>query len=269
MGVRFGYHGGMRSLLPVAALLFLSCSPASDDSASDATAVTLNVKSPKAGAAYEWGDTIDLEVVVKEGGSAVSPRSVVWTVGELTERGEVSFVEASQLDEGDVEVSVDVQYGGNQYNERVTITIDDGKGGHDTGGDTGRDTGNDTGNNGGPGTYTGTMSSHIWYDGEYGKFDGDCPGTVDFSVDDGGTMAGTGWCKLDGEYDFYFNLEGTQGRGDISGFLILTDDDGNEYRTPFSGTGSDGGTHEASWDKTFNNSGDSLRIAGTFVANPV
>ena len=39
--------------------------------------------------------------------------------------------------------------------------------------------------------------------------------------------------------------------------------------TPFTGTGTDGSTQEAAWDKTFNDSGERLRIAGTFVADPI
>jgi hypothetical protein len=224
----------------------------------------INVKSPEDGAAYEWGDTIDLEVQVREGGKVVDARTVVWTVGDRTERGASTFVEASRLDAGEVDVSVDVTYGGNQYNQRLTITVDDGGGGKDTG----KDTGGDTGVASGSIAYSGTMASHIWYDGEYGRFDGDCPGTVDFAIDEEGTMAGTGWCLLDGQYDFYYTIEGLQGRGEISGSLIA-EGDGQEYRTPFTGTGKDGETQEASWDKTFNSGGDSLRIAGSFTANPI
>jgi hypothetical protein len=260
----------MRSLLPACfvALVsgtFVSCTTEAEEPGSEALAVSLTVKSPEDGATYEWGETIDLEVQVKEGGKVVDARSVVWTLGDRTERGASSFIEAERLDAGSVDVSVDVAYGGNQYNQRLSIKIDDGGGG---GEDTGKDTGKDTGNNGGSGTYSGTMASHIWYDGEYGRFDGDCPGTVDFTIDDAGALSGTGWCRLDGEYDFYYTLEGVQGRGDITGTLIA-ESDGTEYRTPFTGTGKDGETQQAEWDKTFQTGGDSLRIAGSFVADPV
>lgn len=264
-GVWSGYHGRMRSLLPLAPFLFVSCTTEGEDTAGNAAAVVLVVKSPEDGADYSEGDTIDLQVQVKEGGKLVDARSVVWTVGDLTERGATTFVEASRLDAGKVDVSVDVSYGGNQYNETLSITIG---GGGDTGKDTGKDTGNDTGTTPGTVTYTGTMASHIWYDGQYGSFDGDCPGTVDFTIDEAGTLSGTGWCLLDGEYDFYYTLEGVQGRGEISGSLIA-ESDGTEYRTPFTGTGTDGSTQESAWDKTFNDSGERLRIAGTFVADPI
>lgn len=256
----------MRTLLPPALLLFVSCATEGEDS-SGGEAVVVVVTSPKDGERFSEDDVIDLEVQLKQGGKLVDARTVVWTVGDLTERGASTFVEASRLDAGEVDVSVDVNYGGKQYNQQLTITV--AGQGEDTGKDTGKDTGQDTGTDPGSIAYTGTMASHIWYDGEYGEFDGDCPGTVDFVIDEAGAVVGTGWCVLDGEYDFYYTLDGTQGRGSISGSLILVGDDGTEYSTPFSGTGTDGSTQEASWDKTFRTGGDSLRIAGSFVADPV
>ena len=90
---------------------------------------------------------------------------------------------------------------------------------------------------------------------------------VDWHAD--GTMSGTGYCKADGEYDFYFTIEGKQkGGGALSGDLI-GEVDGSVARTPFTGTGQDGETLNASYDKTFNDSGESVRIAGAWTASPV
>ncbi|MSQ02920.1 MAG: hypothetical protein EXR71_13680 [Myxococcales bacterium] len=248
-------------------VLLASCSGGSDaDTAAAGSGIVATIFTPKDGQEFEWDDLIELEVRVREGQETPSFRSVVWTVGNVTAKGEYATLDADRAGEGEVNVKVELAVGLEKYSDTVVVTIG-GKGG-DTGDDTGNDTGNDTGVVGSL-NYAGSMSTHIWYDGEYGAFDADCPGTVSVNIAEDGTMSGTGWCKADGEYDFYFTIEGKQkGGGALSGDLI-GEVDGNVARTPFTGTGQDGETLNASYDKTFNDSGESVRIAGTWTASPV
>ncbi len=248
-------------------LVLSSCSGGSDDDSADAgTGITAKIIMPKDGAEFEWDDLIELEVKVRDGQDIPEYRSVVWTVGDATAKGDFASLDADKAGEGAVDVTVELAVGLDTYTDTVRIAVG-GKGG-DTGNDTGNDSGNDTGTVGSL-NYAGSMATHIWYDGEYGTFDADCPGTVTVNIAEDGTMSGTGYCKADGEYDFYFTIEGKQkGGGALSGDLI-GEVDGSVARTPFTGTGQDGETLNASYDKTFNDSGESVRIAGAWTASPV
>ncbi len=244
-----------RLLLLVPLFACTSSGTSSGDSAS-ALPITLRIVSPKDGAHFDWDAKIPLEIGVKQGQADVEARVVDWTVGDQSFQG--ASTTAFGLDPGDYTVLVDAVVDGDHYGESVKITVDEKPGG-DTGGDTGVPPGSVT--------YLGTMAAHVWYDGSYGTFDGDCPGNVTVYITDVGVMSGTGHCVLDGQFDMDFVIDGTQGKGAISGALVA-DVDGTEYRTPFTGTGKDGQHLDAAYDKTFNDAGESLRIAGTWAADP-
>lgn len=253
-----GYDAPMlRTLLPLL-VLFGCASPEEEDSAGGPdVAITVSIDSPSDGDRFDWDESITLEVSAKEGQKKVDLGAVTWTVDDREIRGESA--EVSDLDPGEYTVEVDVVVSGEHYGSNIDITVKDKP--EDTGHDTG-----DTGS-GGPGTYVGTMSTHVWYDGEYGKFDGDCPGSVNLTVSTSGVIDGTGRCSLDGQYDMDFRIDGTQSGSSISGTLVA-ESDGTEYRTPYTGTGKEGGHFAAEYDKTFQTGGDSLRIAGTWAADP-
>lgn len=250
----------MRHLLFVSLLGSCTGDSGTDDSAGPSLTVTVTIASPKDGTTFAWDEDVTFDVVVKQGKEEVTFRSVVWTAGGKTLKGDEAEAAASTFGEGEVEVGVQLFVGDEKVEAApITITVEAEPVDTDTGGDTGVE----------PGAirYEGTMATHVWYDGDFGSYDSDCPGTVSVDILDG-TMTGTGWCLLDGQYDMYFVIEGTQGGGGISGALIA-ESDGNEFRTPFDGTGKKGETLDASYDKTFNDSGETVRIAGTWTADPI
>lgn len=252
-----GYDVTMLRPLILPLFVLLGCAaPEEDTSSGSNVAIEVSIDSPGDGDRFDWDEKITLEVSAKEGQKKVDLGAVTWTVDDRELRGESA--EVANLDPGDYTVEVDVVVGGEHYGSNVEITVKDRP---DDTGDTG-----DTGT-GGPGTYAGTMATHVWYDGEYGEFDGDCPGTVNFTVSESGVIDGTGKCSLDGQYDMDFRLDGSQSGSNISGTLIA-ESDGTEYRTPYTGTGKEGGHFAAEYDKTFQTGGDSLRIAGSWAADP-
>lgn len=249
------------SLRPFLLLPLLACTPA--DSGGDSgggVPITAKIVTPKDGDHFDWDEAIELEAGARQGPAAADMTGVTWTVGDKTARGPTA--EITNLAPGDYTVTVDVVVGGEHYGDSVDITVNEkpaDTGGGDTGGDTGAPPDSIT--------YVGAMNAHVWYDGTYGAFDGDCPGNVTVYIVKDGTMSGTGHCVLDGQYDMDFLIDGTQGGGKVSGALVANVD-GTDYRTPFNGTGKDGGHLEATYDKTFQTGGDSLRIAGDWSADP-
>ena len=239
-------------------LLTLGCAPSSDATDTGSAGgqpVTLTITSPKDGATFEWDEDVSLEVSAKQGREEVKLGAVTWTLGDLDLHGESAT--ASNLDAGDYDVEVDAVVDGEHYTESVSITVDEKP--KDTGG-------GDTGHNPGDTVYAGTMSSHVWYDGQFGKFDGECPGTVNVTIATDNQITGTGYCNLDGQYDMNYTLDGKlAGDNTISGNLTANVD-GTEYKTPYDGKKKGDGSLTASYDKTFKDGGDSLRIQGTWDA---
>lgn len=249
----------MRQLLLLPVLV--SCTgDSATDSAASGPPVKVTIASPADGESFAWDDDVTFDVVVKQGKEEITFRSVVWSVGGDTLKGDDASAAAKSFGAGEVEVSVELYVGDEKFTaDAVSFTVEEEPVDTDTGGDTGVE----------PGAlrYQGTMATHVWYDGDFGSYDSDCPGSVTVDILDG-TMSGSGQCLLDGQYDMYFVIEGTQNGGGISGSLIA-ESDGTEFRTPFTGTGKKGETLDAEYDKTFNDSGESVRIAGTWTADPI
>jgi len=251
----------MRVEALVSSLLALSAlAGCSGDSAADAAekerleqeaaakAVTITLASPDAGAEFEADTAIPLKVSAKKGAKATEADSVSWTIGAW--HGEGAQTEANGLPSGTHTVEVEVVVDGETYTDSVEITILE------------------------PAitswVYAGTLEADVIVDtADYGSFDDHCSTSVSVNLESG-DLTGSGVCSVFGDFGFDpigFDMEGTVRGGTVSGALIMTFD-GTEARTPFDGTGTAGETIEASFDTTHRDSGDSVRIVGSWTAAP-
>lgn len=247
---------------PAYAVFLLSCAPAeSDTGENESGAVTIEIVSPEHGDSFEQGDSIHFEVSAKQGKESAKITSAVWTVGEDTFRGDST--DYGRLDNGNYTVKVEVVVGEKTYRDDVGIQVQGG-GDADTDVDADSDTDTDVDTDM---PYAGSLSSHIWLEGDF-SYDADCNGTVTLTYTAASTLIGTGNCKLDGDYDMEYRIDGTASKGSLAGNMIMTNE-GTEYATPFTGTGRQGEALSASFDKTYRDGGDSLRIQGTWTANPL
>jgi hypothetical protein len=235
-------------------LLSLSCSGGTGDG--ETPHLTATIVSPEAGEVFSPGEEIELDVALRVGSTAAEPGKVTWTIGDWTGSGERTSTTDIPL--GDWTVLVAATVGEESAKDTVRITVE---------GDADGDTDADADADGDPNLpYGGPFDANIEYDIAGFEGGGPCPGTVTLTV---GTLGfdGTGACSAEGT-DFLFTIEGKISGTAISGDLIA-DADGTEYRTPFTGTGSYGESLSAQYDKTFTEGGDSLRIFGTFGADPL
>jgi len=132
----------------------------------------------------------------------------------------------------------------------------------DSDSDTDTDTDADT-----PEDFVGTLEAHGFYNGTYGSYDFDCPGTIELVIDVDGTITGTGSCDTD-EFGMGFRVEGRQhGDNSITG-LLIAESGGDRVDTPFEGTRRPR-LVTASFDKTHTNAGESLRLRGAIRADLV
>jgi hypothetical protein len=244
-------------LFPALLLALHACAPAptdtsrggggGDDDSGDATAGTsLVIDNPTAGAEFDAGTAIPLDVRGLADGQEVTPQSVEWQVG--TWRGEGAHASAPGLEAGAYEVRVTAMVNGTAEEASVAILVV-------------------------PGTiaYAGTLQANVTVSTEFGDFDAACSGPLTFTatrrtsaIAGGGTAA----CSTDfGDQDLPFSVEGTLDGDGIRGDLILTAD-GQSQRTPFTGTGSYGASVNATFDGTFSNGDGSLRLQGSFNASP-
>ena len=242
-------------------LLLLSCTGTADegDDGEKAEPLEVEILSPEHGSSWSEGETIPLEVTATQGKGEATVDTVGWTIGGEEYRGQSP--PARNLDPGNYDVVVDVVVDDKHYSGRVGIEVTEGGGDTDTDTDADADADADVDY-----TYAGTLSSHIWLSGDF-DYDADCPGTVSFVATRDGTLAGTGYCRLDGDYDMNYQIEGTVNGRNLSGDMVMVDG-GTEYRTPFTGTGGLGDTMSASFDKTYRESGNELRIQGSWTASP-
>lgn len=239
---------------------FVSCTPSDADSGGgESDAITVEILSPDHGEKFDKGDNIHFEVSVKAGQADAKTESVVWTIGREELRGaEADF---SRLDPGSHDVEVEVTVDGKTYSDDIGITVRDAGGDADTDTDTDTDTDVDV-----DVQYSGSLTTHIWLEGDF-DYDDDCNGTVSITFTASDTLVGTGQCRL-GDYDFPYTIDGVGNRGNLSGDMILTSE-GVEYMTPFTGTGERSSPINASFDKTFRDGGNSIRIQGSWSATPI
>lgn len=248
----------MRALYALPIALFACAGNAEEAEEEKSEPVEIEIVSPEHGSEWSEGDDIHLEVSAKQGKAAADVDSVVWTVGDREVRG--ASTDVGNLDPGNYDVVVDVVVGDKHYGGRVGIVVNRGEADADTDADADADADADVT------PYAGTMDSHVWLSGDF-DYDASCPGTVSFTVSSSGTIAGTGQCRLDGDYDMAYDIEGTVSGRNLSGDMIMVNE-GTEYRTPFTGSGAVGDTMNASFDKTFRDGGNELRLQGSWTASP-
>lgn len=206
--------------------------------------VEVTITSPGEGDTFDFGQAIDLSVEATRDGEPVEIKRAVWTIGDWT--GDGASTTAEGLDAGDHKVQVVATIGGDDYRDSVDITVLDAP----------------------PLNYRGQVNIDLHLDHpDYGEYDDGCDGAFDFVLD-GNAFTGSGTCteELFGE-QFPFSIEGTARGGDIEGELILQVD-ADSYTTPFTGTGGYGDAMHGDFDYTHRADGASLRVYGTWDANP-
>lgn len=208
--------------------------------------ITIAILSPAEGDEFPYGEPVPLSVEVERNGEATAADSVTWTVGTWTGRGKET--EATGLRAGAVAVEVEVVAGGETLTASVGIVVAE------------------------PivYTYSGPFQADVIaeIDG-LGSFDDSCASTIRFTLD-AGVVSGSGVCAVFDDFDLdpiTFTVEGTATGGNVRGDLVMALD-GEEARTPFSGTGTAGAAFTASFDTTHRSSDGSVRIVGTWTANP-
>jgi hypothetical protein len=217
---------------------------ADDSGGSSATEVAVQIRSPADGATFDFGESVDFVAKATKDGSAAEIKSATWTVGDVTEKG--AEVSIDDLPSGTWDVEVSAVIGKKTATDTISITIKDPP----------------------PMNYEGraTIDLHLNHP-DYGEYDDGCDGGLTFVVT-GAAFSGSGTCKEElFDETFPFTLEGTVTGGNIEGNLIL-DADGTQYATPFTGTGKYGQPFSANYDYTHSADGATLRVYGTWNANP-
>jgi len=207
--------------------------------------VEITIVSPEDGSTFDFAEAIPLSVEATVDGASTKIKTATWTIGDWTTDG--AEAEATDIESGDHKVKVDVTVNGSDFSDSVSITVKDAP----------------------PLNYSGrnNMNLTLTYGGS--PYDDVCNGSLDFVLD-GSTFNGSGSCTDDLlSTEFQYAVEGNVRNGNLDGDLILTDpNDGTEYRTPFTGTGSYGDAFAASFDYTHHIDGNTLQIEGTWNATP-
>lgn len=208
---------------------------------------TLVVTSPEDGATFDFGAPVPLSVTATRGGQDVEVSRVTWTIGTWTANG--ATAEARDLDAGTYTVAVQADVDGQTLTGSVGIEVLEPEVPAE------------------PVPYSGSMQAQVLvHTADYGDFEDQCNGPVSFVVRPDGTVAGQGNCTAF-DQDFVFAMEGQVANGVTQGQLILSYD-GQDYGTPWDGTGDVGGPLAADFDKTHSSGRDSIRIYGNWSATP-
>lgn len=239
-------------VMSVLSLLLVACTgPGTDDSGrpkkdgndGETAEVTLTLVAPEAGQTYAAEDPLALHVEAKKNGNPVAIESATWTIGGWTGSGKET--EASGLPSGPLTVNVEAVVGGEPYTASVDVVIAEPV----------QTTFN----------YGGTLEADVVLESDFGDFDDHCSAPITFTVD-AGTITGGGQCMVFSDFvddPLVFTMEGTVRGGTIQGNLVMSGD-GEEARTPFTGTGRPGEPLTASFDSTHRSSDGSLRIVGSW-----
>lgn len=236
-------------LVSATLLTLLACTSTEDDSSkgrgggnSGPGEAELVIDNPTAGAEFDAGQAIPLDVSATKDGRDLTPQDVSWRIGAWT--GEGAHTSAPGLDVGDHVVQVSATVDGETLEGSVAISV------------------LPTELN-----YSGTISAVATLSTDFGDFDATCDGPLTYvATRRTGSLSGGGnvTCSSDfGSESFTVGLTGTAADGTVSGSLDL---EGNA--TPFNGTGSFGESMTATFDGTFSNSDGSLRFQGGWSASP-
>lgn len=206
--------------------------------------VSVRISSPEDGATFNVGEAIDFVAKGKKDGESADIKSATWTIGDVTKKGEEVTID--DLPAGDWVVEVEATIGSKKATDSISITVKEVP----------------------PMNYEGRANIDLHLDHpDYGEYDDGCDGPLTFTLT-GNSIAGSGTCteELFGE-TFTFTLNGTLSGGHTEGNLVLTAD-GNDYATPFTGTGKYGEPFASNFDYTHSYDGATLRVYGTWNANP-
>lgn len=242
--------------MPVS-LLFVSllagCTESGDSGSSSTTEkaekATISLASPADGATVAEGEAVHFLVTAKLGKEDAEVNHAEWTAGTWSRTG--NDFDATDLPVGDLTVSVEALVDGQTVTDTVTITVEPA----------------------GPPqvSYRGTFSATASAQTDFGDVAGPCDGSVSFTATrDTKAIAGSGMCtwRTDfGDADIEFNMDGGWTTGSLAGDLILVYD-GTEYRTAYTGTGNYNEKLDATFDTTIETADGSLRLNGSWSANP-
>ncbi len=233
-------------------LLLFSCAgtastddkPSRGSNDSDATpgGAEIQIDNPTAGAEFDAGQAIALDLSATKDGRDLTPTQVTWTIGDWAGMG--AHTEATGLAVGDYVVQVTATVDGETLDASASFSV------------------LPTELN-----YNGTLTATATLTTDFGDFDADCAGPISYVVTRrSGALTGGGdvTCSSDfGDQAFAVELDGTASGGSVNGNLTL---EGND--TPFAGTGDFGEDMSATFDGTFSNNDGSLRFQGGWSASP-
>ena len=255
----------------VLASLAVGCGGGSDDPEGGGSVdrPSASITSPSDGDTFTEGEEVELAVDASyESGDAAQIESATWTAGSWSSQGATGFT--SDLPVGELTLEVEAVVDGKTLTDAISITVVADGGGEEGGGVEGGGAeggGTEGGGEGGGGAlvnFGGSMSATVTYE----SIELDCPGSVSFSIE-AGALAGTGSCTVEFlDEDVYFELQGTDDRGTVSGDMLM-DADGTIYATPFEGVRTTEDHVHAAFDATHSSSDGSIRIDGTFDADPI
>ncbi|MFZ5476567.1 MAG: hypothetical protein ACOZNI_07305 [Myxococcota bacterium] len=242
-------------------LLAMSCTGGtSGDGEEKAGEAALAIVSPAEGDTFPADGDVPLEVEATVDGRVVEAKQIAWTVGDWTGTGATAT--ATDLRPGAYTVEVSAVVEGETLTDSVAIEVTRGEGDADT--DTDTDTDADL-------AYAGMLEADVYVEtNDYGDFDDHCSAPITLTVDGIGGIAGQGTCTVFEdliEQELVFAIEGRVNAGVVSGDLVL-EQDGEEARTPYEGTGDRGSRLQATFDTTHSSRDGSIRIAGTWLADP-
>ncbi len=236
-------------LVSATLLTLLACTSTEDDTSkrrgggnAGTGEAELVIDNPTAGAEFDAGQAIPLDVSATKDGRDLTPQDVSWRIGAWT--GDGAHTSAPGLDVGDHVVQVSATVDGETLESSVAISV------------------LPTELN-----YSGTISAVATLSTDFGDFDATCDGPLNYvAARRTGAIEGSGnvTCTSDfGSESFAVGVSGTAADGIVSGTLDL---EGNQ--TPFNGTGSFGESMNGQFDGTFSNSDGSLRFQGSWTASP-
>lgn len=215
--------------------------------------LTVLVNAPTPAGTYYSNEPVPFEVIARVDGSPVDIDSATWSLDDGAQTATGATGTFDPVAPGEHTVHIEAHVGSQTGYRDVSFTVSAPEADADTDADA------DT-------QYLGTVDANIDYHGSYGDFGSPCPGTMRFAVSSAGTLTGTGTCRADA-YDFPFDLEGMVTGGTVTGNLIMTSN-GTEVRTPFTGHGNVGSALTATYDTTHTDAGESVRVYGSWTAEP-
>jgi hypothetical protein len=214
---------------------------------------SLMITSPGDGATFTAGARVTLEARAMTGDGAPANGAVIswFTADGWSAVG--SPIEVTDLPVGSYSLAASTTVGGEAADASVRITVEEALPTE-------------------PIDYSGTLAMETVLDaGSFGTFEYPCLNDYLTFELDGTAFVGAGACTVDAGFfteQFVFAVEGTVSGASVSGTMTSAEAGGDPL--PFSGNYDSANGHiSASYDETYANSDGSLRLYGTFDADPV